>query len=65
MPLPALVHVLPDDDAIAHEPSERCVCGPHRVPLGIRYSGHLGQHVFGIVHPRLDGQPHTTAPEGA
>lgn len=52
-------------DAILEGMTGTSACGPHRVPLGIRYSGHLGQHVFGIVHPRLDGQPHTTAPEGA
>lgn len=53
MPLPALSHLLPDDDVIEHEPTERCVCGPRREPVGYRQVGHTGQHVIALVHQRL------------
>ena len=54
---PIVVHVLPDDDAIEHEPTDRCVCGPHRQSLGEvlprRYATAPGPHRVAWIHPRL------------
>ncbi len=51
--MPSLIHNTPTDDVIAHEDSERCVCGPHREPIGYRQVGQTGQHVFALIHARL------------
>lgn len=56
MGMPELIHHVPDDDVIAHEPSPHCVCGPYRESVGIRYVGRTGQHVIALIHPRLDGK---------
>lgn len=57
---PIVVHVLPDDDAIGHEASHRCVCGPHRESLGEAvprlYASKPGPHRVAWVPPRLDGR---------
>lgn len=46
------VHVKPDDDAIAHESSNDCCCGPEIEPVP-REDGSMG---WLISHHSLDGR---------
>lgn len=49
------LHLIPDDDAIAHTATEDCVCRPGREALGAaRIRG--GMHAYAVVHSRLDGR---------
>ncbi len=58
MGLPSLIHICPDDDVIDHEPTEGCICGPHREPVGDRPVGHHGgQRVIALIHQRLAPLP--------
>lgn len=51
---PGLVHVLPDDDLVQHDETERCVCQP-TPELVLNEDGPDG---WVIVHHSLDGREH-------
>lgn len=51
------VHVMPMDDAIEHEDSDDCVCGPITKPVE-REDGTIG---WVVVHHSLDGRENRQA----
>lgn len=48
---PPTIHVVPDDDLIAHEISDDCPCGPDQVPVT-----HKKLVGWRVDHASLDGR---------